>query len=724
MRIAHYIGHSIMIALLCGPQLLLPQEAHPSADAGQIYKRISPAVVLIETVDPQGKPLGQGTGFLIGPDGRILTNFHVIKHAKQAIVRLANGDAYDDVQILGIDKRRDIAVLKINAVEAPFVPLGQSSAVEIGTPIYSLGNPLGLQNTISQGIVSGIRQFEGYRYFQITAPISPGSSGGPVIGTRGAVIGIAVGSLEGGQNLNFAIPIDYARGMLQSTRAIRLEDAYEPPPVPGSGNSEVKSAHKPTEEQQRNSDSGPVTSEPLPEVDRRNLAAFLVTKLGQWKYADAIKHLGQPLREYATDGHGSMKKLEYGDPTNTWRGVRLTFELGTDLLIAVSTYPWNMTVAQMRVHFGENFNTFSVEKEGLIGYTYVDRPLLVTANDLGAIDAITTYVQGAMLLPNLGFASAETSSKAPASTPIPAAAPTDSVFDLNSIKAKIGTWAVEDAVRELGQPYRRYTVSAKKRSDDWDVCLFADRTETLRRVQLMFKASSKRLVGITVYPFSTRWSEVTKQLGFKFKVDRHSDGTTEYAYSDKPVSVLVDRSGYVNYLSVHESTTAWQILAGEKSRNDWRIRLAKPIRTIQTTEANIRGQEFAIHRNLKLLLIERSLGRWTAEDARAKFGPAASQEVFGSRANNSDGDKYGFRDIDGHFVVVSLLFYRESNKLVSANLAPAGMTLEQLLTLFGKDFAETTEPSGDRQYWYRDRAVVATIDKMGNVVMLFFSLAL
>jgi S1-C subfamily serine protease len=721
MRTIKYFGQAAL-TMACATGLLLSQQTSSPIDAGQIYKRISPAVVLIEAVDSQGKTFGQGTGFLISGDGRILTNFHVIAHTKRATVRLANGDAYDDVAVLSIDKRKDIALLKIKALEVPVAPLGRSSAVEIGTPVYAVSNPLGLQNTFSQGLVSGVRQFDGYRYFQITAPISPGSSGGPVIGTNGTVVGIAVGSIEGGQNLNFAIPIDYAKGMLASTRAVPLESVYEPPPAPAPSKTQVESARSQNAEQEPGAGSAAAVSESLPEVARRNLAAFLVAKLGQWKSADAARVLGKPLREYSTEGQRPMKKLEYGDPTNLWRGVRLTFEFGTDLLLAVSTYPWNMTMSQMKVHWGENFNTFRIEKEGLIGYAYVDRPLLVTANDLGAVDSITTYVQGAQLLPNFGFPSTATARPGSDPNPIPADVPKDAVLDLNLIKAKIGIWTVEDAIREYGQPYHRSIFAGKKRSDDWEVCSFLDRTGTVRRIQLGFKADSKRLISITVYPFAMPWTDVADQLGPKFKVERKADGRTQHVYRNKPVWARVDPSGYVVVFSITESTLAWQVLTGEDARNDWRIRLRKPTRKSPTPVGNQPGHEFADQRNKKVLLIERSLGRWSIEDARAEFGPPVTQEAFGTRADNTDGDNYVFRDHFGHFVVVSLLFYRGSNKLVSASLAPAGMTREQLLNLFGEDFVESAGANGDRQYRYRDRPVIATLDKMGNVAMLLLSL--
>jgi hypothetical protein len=92
--------------------------------------------------------------------------------------------------------------------------LGDSESVQVGQKVFVIGNPLGLQNSLTDGIVSAVRQFDGVRLFQISAPISPGSSGSPVVDLNGDVIAIAVGKWRGGENLNFAIPINYARGLI------------------------------------------------------------------------------------------------------------------------------------------------------------------------------------------------------------------------------------------------------------------------------------------------------------------------------------------------------------------------------------------------------------------------------------------------------------------------------------------------------------------------------
>lgn len=185
--------------------------------AGDTLERLASeatrAVVLIEADTPSGT--NQGSGFVVDSTGRILTNHHVVADARSVQVKIASGDVYDRVSVLAADERRDIAVLQIPGFDLPTLPLGNSDSVRVGSEVIAIGSPLGLENTVSTGIVSGRRQEpEGYQVLQISAPASQGSSGGPVMSRHGEVVGIAVSQMRGGQNLNFAIPINYARGLL------------------------------------------------------------------------------------------------------------------------------------------------------------------------------------------------------------------------------------------------------------------------------------------------------------------------------------------------------------------------------------------------------------------------------------------------------------------------------------------------------------------------------
>jgi len=129
-----------VLVIFLAPSVLCSQAIQPQEKAaGEIYRLSGPSVVLIEMYGDDGKVSGSGSGFLVSSDGRILTNFHVIVHTKRATVKLANGDAYDSVTVLDVDKRKDIALLKIKAVNLPYLRLGHSFSAEVGDKLYTLG---------------------------------------------------------------------------------------------------------------------------------------------------------------------------------------------------------------------------------------------------------------------------------------------------------------------------------------------------------------------------------------------------------------------------------------------------------------------------------------------------------------------------------------------------------------------------------------------------------
>lgn len=180
----------------------------------QIAQVAKPATVLIRALDANGRALGTGSGFFISPDGMIVTNFHVIEEATSLQIERDSGELFDNVFYVTSDPRRDTAILKIPVANAPALPLAGEDSVDIGSRIFVMGNPLGQTATFSDGMVSARRITNGVQLLQVTAPISPGSSGGPAMDHRGHVIGIATMFLEGGQNLNFLVPIHYVRPMI------------------------------------------------------------------------------------------------------------------------------------------------------------------------------------------------------------------------------------------------------------------------------------------------------------------------------------------------------------------------------------------------------------------------------------------------------------------------------------------------------------------------------
>jgi len=173
-----------------------------------LIKRIKPSTVIIYTYDDKGESLKQGSGFFINQNGDVVTNYHVIQGASSAEIKTTDGNTYPITYILAGDEQGDLIRLSVNISSKSVYPLSLNKTIpEIGERIIVYGSPLGLENTVSDGIVSAIRDIPNYgRIIQITAPISPGSSGSPVLNLRGEVIGIATFQMVEGQNLNFAIP--------------------------------------------------------------------------------------------------------------------------------------------------------------------------------------------------------------------------------------------------------------------------------------------------------------------------------------------------------------------------------------------------------------------------------------------------------------------------------------------------------------------------------------
>ena len=181
--------------------------------AREIAARTAPAVVKIRAL-ANGSEVASGSGFVIRADGVVVTNFHVVQEATSLEVELATGEVFTTVYVLGTDERRDLALLKLPTARLAALEAGDPSAVEVGDPVYVMGNPMGLDRTFSDGLVSARRVLDGVAYLQISAPISSGSSGGPVLDAQGRVVGVATATMAEGQNLNLAVPMTYAEGLL------------------------------------------------------------------------------------------------------------------------------------------------------------------------------------------------------------------------------------------------------------------------------------------------------------------------------------------------------------------------------------------------------------------------------------------------------------------------------------------------------------------------------
>jgi S1-C subfamily serine protease len=193
------------------PRTMTPQD---------IFRMASGAMVLIEGFDDEGRKRQQGSAFVVSTDGTAITNYHVIRGATRATGKYEDGTWSEVSGVVGYDPLRDVAVIHLSNPPKTFLNLGDSGTVQVGQRIVAIGSPLGLQNTLSVGIVSGVRN----GVIQMTDPISPGSSGGAVFDPAGNVIGISVATIALGQNLNFAVPINWAKPYLNSTNVRPLKD--------------------------------------------------------------------------------------------------------------------------------------------------------------------------------------------------------------------------------------------------------------------------------------------------------------------------------------------------------------------------------------------------------------------------------------------------------------------------------------------------------------------
>jgi S1-C subfamily serine protease len=205
--------HKLLAVLMALPMLAVGQ-VQPRSGA-DIAASVSAATVGIRARQADGSEFA-GSGFLVDAAGTIITNFHVVENSTFVEVRLSNDDVYPVIGIRAVDQRRDLAVLQVAGFKLPLVRLGDSNSVKPGERVMVVGNALGLlDNSVTAGIVSGIRDAGGYRLIQMDAAISRGNSGGPVVNERGEVVGVATLKLRDGESLNFAVPINYARGLLQ-----------------------------------------------------------------------------------------------------------------------------------------------------------------------------------------------------------------------------------------------------------------------------------------------------------------------------------------------------------------------------------------------------------------------------------------------------------------------------------------------------------------------------
>jgi S1-C subfamily serine protease len=186
--------------------------AAAGVDIAELVRQAKPAILVLYPLDANGDSLGQGTGFFCNSGGYAFTNYHVVKGAARVSARALNGARYQSEGHFVRLGDSDVVLLRFKARNTPYLPGPSPAEVSEGQHVVVIGNPDGLSATVSDGIISATRD-EG-RVLQITAPVSPGSSGSPVLNDDGKLIGIVIGTREGehNQNLNFAVSAKAIRG--------------------------------------------------------------------------------------------------------------------------------------------------------------------------------------------------------------------------------------------------------------------------------------------------------------------------------------------------------------------------------------------------------------------------------------------------------------------------------------------------------------------------------
>ncbi|MCX6936209.1 MAG: trypsin-like peptidase domain-containing protein [Verrucomicrobia bacterium] len=207
------LARSFLALTLCGS---VASPASEIPDLRALARQTRPAVYLLVLQDEDGKTIGSGTGFLVSPDGLLVTNHHVIAEARVIIAKAENGGLFPVRKVLVTDIPNDLAILQLEGKDLPCLSLAPPGSVDAGTRIAVIGSPLGLEGTLTEGIVSARRKMPGENreVLQISAPISKGSSGSPVLDSQGRVVGVASFLLLDGQSLNFASPSEKLRPLL------------------------------------------------------------------------------------------------------------------------------------------------------------------------------------------------------------------------------------------------------------------------------------------------------------------------------------------------------------------------------------------------------------------------------------------------------------------------------------------------------------------------------
>src|SRR5487761_1751365 len=217
---------SLALAAALGGRAL-PEEtvapAGPPTSVERLFEKARPSVVVITFAGRDGQKEGLGTGFIVGREGLIATNLHVIGEARPISVETADGKHREATKIEASDRAADLALIRIEARDLPALELGDSDTHKQGQPVVAVGSPHGLTHSVVTGVVSGQREIDGRKMIQLAIPIEPGNSGGPLLDMEGRVYGLLTMKSAVTANLGFAVPSNRLKPLLEKPNPVPID---------------------------------------------------------------------------------------------------------------------------------------------------------------------------------------------------------------------------------------------------------------------------------------------------------------------------------------------------------------------------------------------------------------------------------------------------------------------------------------------------------------------
>lgn len=352
------------------------QVQRPTTTPSGIYERTHSSIVVIVTADKDAKPIGQGSGFIVAKN-RIVTNHHVIDGATSAIVIFADGVISEVEGIVADSAAKDLTILSVNTSTRSALKFGDEMSIRQGDSVYAVGAPRGLELSMTNGIVSGFRHIEDEFVIQNTAPIAPGSSGGPLFDSEGRVIGVTTSLLTDAPGIYFSIGAEDVRRLLRTPQVVIT-------PLPGS-----------TQNEESASKSLPSSTPDLKEASPTTRTSLHVNSkpLGASVFVNGIKQSGQtPLDIPLSAGRYSVVLrlpgyVPYAGSVEVKEGGSdLDAKLEQEVIDDISgTY--RGTVQNLTAQITANFSIFiRQESKVLFGCMSVQRPLFGSGYLSGTVD--------------------------------------------------------------------------------------------------------------------------------------------------------------------------------------------------------------------------------------------------------------------------------------------------------------------------------------------------